>query len=53
MLVHEWAHYRWGVFEEYGYPEDNLYPYFYKDPWDNWIPTGCNSSEIPGELKTP
>ena len=28
-LVHEWAHYRFGVFSEFGYPSDPIYPPFY------------------------
>ena len=40
-MVHEWAHYRWGVFEEYGFPDDKFYPYFYKDESGNYILNGC------------
>ncbi|KAH6921876.1 hypothetical protein HPB50_005752 [Hyalomma asiaticum] len=29
LLVHEWAHYRYGVFDEYGDPESSLYPSLY------------------------
>ncbi|CAN7976458.1 unnamed protein product, partial [Ixodes persulcatus] len=29
QLVHEWAHYRYGVFDEYGTPGDNRYPSLY------------------------
>ena len=32
VFVHEWAKYRYGVFEEYGYPGDNKYPMFYYKP---------------------
>nr|XP_027226526.1 calcium-activated chloride channel regulator 1-like [Penaeus vannamei]XP_027226527.1 calcium-activated chloride channel regulator 1-like [Penaeus vannamei]XP_027226529.1 calcium-activated chloride channel regulator 1-like [Penaeus vannamei] len=28
-LVHEWAKLRWGVFDEFGYPNDEMYPLFY------------------------
>ena len=28
-FVHEWAKYRYGVFEEYGYPGDEKFPMFY------------------------
>ncbi|KAK2703994.1 hypothetical protein QYM36_017682, partial [Artemia franciscana] len=31
-LIHEWAHFRWGVFEEYGFPGDARFPYFYFPP---------------------
>ena len=29
MFVHEWSKYRYGVFEEHGYPGDPKYPAFY------------------------
>ncbi|XP_077498139.1 calcium-activated chloride channel regulator 1-like [Amblyomma americanum] len=29
QLVHEWAHYRYGVFDEYGDPESHRYPSLY------------------------
>ncbi|XP_037785047.1 calcium-activated chloride channel regulator 3A-1-like [Penaeus monodon] len=29
VLVHEWAKLRWGVFDEFGYPNDDMYPLFY------------------------
>jgi hypothetical protein len=32
LLVHEWAHYRYGVFNEYGFPNDKIYPAFYSIP---------------------
>jgi uncharacterized protein YegL len=28
-FVHEWAKYRYGIFEEFGYPGDDQYPMFY------------------------
>ena len=28
-FVHEWAKYRYGVFEEYGYPGDERFPMFH------------------------
>ncbi|XP_035223921.1 calcium-activated chloride channel regulator 2-like isoform X2 [Stegodyphus dumicola] len=31
-LVREWAHYRYGVFDENGYPGDELFPSCYKIP---------------------
>ncbi len=31
VFVHEWAKFRYGVFEEYGYPGDELYPLFYQE----------------------
>ncbi|XP_077547802.1 calcium-activated chloride channel regulator family member 3-like [Haemaphysalis longicornis] len=29
MFVHQWAHYRYGVFDEYGIPGDKRYPLIY------------------------
>ncbi|KAH7956468.1 hypothetical protein HPB52_010002 [Rhipicephalus sanguineus] len=29
LLVHEWAHLRYGVFDEFGFPKDPLYPAVY------------------------
>ncbi|KAF4526580.1 hypothetical protein B566_EDAN009596, partial [Ephemera danica] len=51
-MAHEWAQFRWGVREEYGYPGDPRYPYFHRDPDGNWVPTGSNSTEIGGVLLT-
>lgn len=34
VFAHEWAKYRYGVFEEHGYPGDERYPMFYiKTTW--------------------
>jgi calcium-activated chloride channel regulator 3/4 len=34
VFVHEWAKYRYGVFEEHGYPGDEQYPMFFiKKTW--------------------
>ena len=53
VFVHEWAKYRYGVFEEYGYPGDNKYPMFYYKPtWtvngqENRVtPNFCTNSDI-------
>ena len=32
VFVHEWAHYRYGVFDEYGRPGDSQFPLFYHPP---------------------
>ncbi|XP_077495939.1 calcium-activated chloride channel regulator 3A-1-like [Amblyomma americanum] len=29
MFVHQWAHFRYGVFDEFGSPDDNRYPWTY------------------------
>ncbi|XP_076304347.1 calcium-activated chloride channel regulator 1-like isoform X1 [Tachypleus tridentatus] len=39
-LVHEWAHLRYGVFDEYGLPGDPNYPAFYQEN-DKIVPTSC------------
>ena len=34
VFVHEWAKYRYGVFDEFGYPGDKKYPmFYYKSQW--------------------
>lgn len=32
MFVHEWAHYRYGIFDEYGQVDDSQYPLFVPAP---------------------
>ncbi|XP_037081541.1 calcium-activated chloride channel regulator family member 3-like [Pollicipes pollicipes] len=48
VLVHEWARYRWGVFEETGYPGDRLYPSFYQESVGRWRPSGCSNAPVAG-----
>ena len=50
VLVHEWAKYRWGVFEESGYAGDPLYPSFYRRTADQWAPTGCSDAAVAGTV---
>ncbi|XP_037082326.1 calcium-activated chloride channel regulator 4-like [Pollicipes pollicipes] len=52
-LVHEWAKYRWGVFEELGYAEDPLYPSFYQQTAGQWRPTGCSDGAVAGSVSPP
>lgn len=40
QLVHEWAHLRYGVFDEYGIPGDKRYPMFYQEN-GRIRPTSC------------
>ncbi|CAG2174814.1 unnamed protein product, partial [Oppiella nova] len=40
QLIHEWAHYRYGVFNEFGFKSDPLYPAYYS------IAGNPNTSEI-------
>ena len=44
VFVHEWAKFRYGVFEEYGFPGDEQYPLFYYE--QNFVDGG-----IVNELK--
>lgn len=39
-IVHEWAHLRYGVFDEYGLPGDSNYPAFYLEN-GKIVPTSC------------
>ena len=50
VFLHEWAHYRYGVFEEYGYSGDSQVPYSYINIDGQRQVTGCNDTEIPGVL---
>ncbi|XP_037083627.1 calcium-activated chloride channel regulator 4A-like [Pollicipes pollicipes] len=50
VLVHEWAKYRWGVFEEFGYAEDPLYPSFYQQTAGQWRPSGCSDGAVAGSV---
>jgi len=58
VFVHEWSKYRYGVFEEYGYPGDPLYPmFYYKTTWtangqENVLkPNFCTDREITGSMQ--
>ena len=48
VFVHEWAKYRYGVFEEYGYPGDDRYPMFYYDKLGLTVPNYCTDSRLSG-----
>lgn len=45
-----WAQYRYGVFEEHGYPGDSLLPYFYRHPDGYDAVTTSNNTIINGNL---
>lgn len=47
-IVHEWAKYRWGVFDERGYPSDPLYPTFHRSSLLQWTPTVCSNRPVAG-----
>ncbi|KFM72670.1 Calcium-activated chloride channel regulator 2, partial [Stegodyphus mimosarum] len=45
-LVREWAHYRYGIFDENGYPDDELFPTCYKIPGSDIIHvTSCTNEK--------
>ena len=48
VFAQEWAKFRWGVFEEYGHPDDPLYPTFYRTDVRTQAPTGCSNHEVIG-----
>ena len=57
VFVHEWSKYRYGVFEEYGYPGDPLYPmFYYRTTWTSQgqqnilTPNFCTDKEIRGTM---
>ena len=51
ILAHEWAKYRYGVFEEYGYPGDDIYPMFYYDQNGQLVPNYCTDTPVQGYRK--
>ena len=53
-MLHEFSKLRWGVFEEHGYPGDEMFPMFYLK--ETWGPDGQQTVVKPnfcvnGELK--
>ena len=44
--MHEFAHYRYGVFDEYG--DGDLYPYIYLNDKVTYAPTQCAASGFAG-----
>lgn len=49
-LLHQWAQFRYGVFEEYGFSGDNLLPYFYRHPDGYDAVTSSNDTVVEGSL---
>ena len=41
-------YFRYGVFEEYGYPGDKQYPLFYFDDEDELMPNFCTDETLIG-----
>ena len=52
VMLHEWAHYRYGVFDEYGYPYDEKFNYTFSNVNGVKQLTSCNDSAIEGTLVT-
>ena len=57
VFLHEWARFRYRVFEEHGYPGDPIYPAFYHQ--EVWTTSGpevkvkpalCTDKEVEGEM---
>lgn len=44
VFVHEWAHFRYGVFDEYGIPGDQRYPLFHCNKSGEPILNACSSN---------
>ena len=56
-MVHEFAHFRYGVFEEYGNADEreadgDMFPYAYTSPFGYQQVTSCNNTKIEGEIST-
>ena len=56
-MVHEFAHYRYGVFEEYGYPVEreslgDKFPYAFTNVLGHLQVNTCNNTETPGTITT-
>ncbi|XP_068228180.1 calcium-activated chloride channel regulator 1-like [Palaemon carinicauda] len=47
LLMAEWSKFKWGVFEERGYPDDQLYPMTFRDPiTNNPLPNRCTKQNF-------
>ncbi|KAG1648889.1 Calcium-activated chloride channel regulator 1 [Nymphon striatum] len=49
-MIHQWAHLRFGVFDEFGYVGDELYPPFYLNETAESVPTGCSNIPVVGDI---
>lgn len=50
-MVQQWAQFRYGVFEEHGFPNDDMLPYFYRHPNGFDAVSTSNDSVIVGDLE--
>ena len=53
VFAHEWSKFRYGVFDEYGYPGDPIYPVFYvnENNQEELLPNFCTIETLNGEAK--
>ncbi|KAK7081460.1 hypothetical protein SK128_012870, partial [Halocaridina rubra] len=49
VFVHEWAKFRWGVFEEYGHFRDSVFPSAFRNG-SEWLPNYCTDQRVQGEF---
>ena len=51
VFAHEWSKFRYGVFDEFGYPGDSQYPAFYVSPRDpeELLPNFCTFVPLEGK----
>ena len=52
LFVKEWAKFRYGVFDEFGFPGDRLYPNWYRLQ-DRVLPTGSSNAMLRGSWVFP
>ncbi|XP_071542065.1 calcium-activated chloride channel regulator 1-like isoform X2 [Panulirus ornatus] len=58
-VIHEWAKFRWGVFEEYGLKGDPVFPPAYSriaaypSTTGGWLPNFCANADLNGRFKEP
>ena len=50
VFAHEWSKYRYGIFDEFGYENDKLFPHFYKVNGEI-LPTGSSDTRIKGSWR--
>nr|XP_027238600.1 uncharacterized protein LOC113829602 [Penaeus vannamei] len=52
VMAHEWAHFRWGVMEEHGFPGDGVFPVHYSRGGQDELPTSCFAGDLEGKFET-
>ena len=53
IFLNLWAQYRYGVYEEHGYPQDFRYPliYYEKENVTTALPNACANIKLEGEFR--